>query len=99
MTVINAFHPDFMKTYYPDFMKEFRTHQANKQASATLTKHVDKRRKENPAYGTMFGISDKVVRSQVPSYMHRARSKDDMLKLKEFHTYAKAGMPKKKAKK
>lgn len=29
MTVINAFHPDFMKTHYPNFTKEFWSVEAN----------------------------------------------------------------------
>jgi hypothetical protein len=30
-SVINAFHPDYMKTYEPNFMKFFRTLEANAQ--------------------------------------------------------------------
>ena len=82
---INAFHPDYMKTHEPNFMKDFRTHEANRQAAATLTKHVEKVRKSKPSHGTVFGISDKIVVGQ---------PKEMMLKPREYHTFAKAGIPK-----
>lgn len=31
MTIINAFHPDYMKTYHPNFMADFRTTEANQE--------------------------------------------------------------------
>ena len=55
--MINAFHPLYMKTHEPDFMKSFRTHEANRQAAATLAKHVTNKRKTNPAYGYVHGVS------------------------------------------
>lgn len=55
--VINAFDPRYMATHEPDFMKSFRTHEANRQAAATLAKHVAKKRETNPAYGYVHGIS------------------------------------------
>ena len=55
--MINCFHPDYMKVHEPDFMKSFRTHEANRRAAETLAKHVSEKRKENPAYGYVHGIS------------------------------------------
>jgi len=69
--MINAFHPDYMKTHEPDFMKDFRTHEANRQAAEALTKYVARRRKVNPSHGTVFGISDKVTAVTAPAHMHR----------------------------
>lgn len=66
---VNAFHPDYMKTYEPNFMKDFRTFEANRQAAATLTKHVEKVRKTKPSHGTVFGISDKPVSLQPKKMM------------------------------
>ena len=48
MTVINAFHPDFMKTHYPNFTKEFWSVEANqiersKQPKAKRTRAKDKK--------------------------------------------------------
>lgn len=89
---INAFHPDFMKTHMPDFMKDFRTHEANRQAAAAVSSYVAKQRKVKPSHGTVFGISNKVTEVSTPAYMHRPKA--DLIKRKEYHTYAKAGMPK-----
>jgi hypothetical protein len=100
---VNAFHPDYMKTHEPNFMKDFRTHEANRQAAATLSKHVEKVRLTKPSHGTLFGISDKVVDAHMmrpKQMMQRPKSteleaiKKKILEPKEFHTFQKAGMPK-----
>ena len=85
---MNAFHPDYIKTYHADFMKSFRTHEANRQASETLSGYVSSRRRSKPSYGTVYGISDKVTLQKAAPHLHRPRQ--DMLKVKVFHTYAKA---------
>jgi hypothetical protein len=38
-------------------MKSFRTHEANRRAAETLAKHVSAKRKDNPAYGYVHGVS------------------------------------------
>jgi len=91
---INAFHPDFMKTYMPDFMKDFRTHEANRQAAAAVSSYVTKKRRTTPSHGTVFGISEKVKAVTAPAHMHRPKSREDMIKRTEYHTYSKAGAPK-----
>lgn len=73
---MNAFHPDYMKTFEPTFMDAFRTHEARRSAAETLAKYVEKKRKTNPNYGYVHGVT------KVP------------LEMREFHVYAKAGMPK-----
>lgn len=55
--MINAFHKDYMKTHEPDFMKSFRTHEANRRAADTLAKHVASKRKDDPTYGYVHGVS------------------------------------------
>ena len=38
MTIINAFHPDYMKTYHPDFWKAFiRNTVISKNTTAKIT--------------------------------------------------------------
>lgn len=54
---INAFHPDYVKTYAPQFLASFRTVDANKRASMTLSKHVTDVRKAKPMHGFIAGIS------------------------------------------
>jgi hypothetical protein len=69
--MINAFHPDYMKTHEPNFMKDFRTSDANRQAAEAVSKYVTKQRKVKPSHGTVFGISDKVTAATAPAHMHR----------------------------
>jgi hypothetical protein len=76
--MVNAFHPDYIKTHEPKLMKSFRTIEANRQAAETLTKHVAKKRKTDPLHGFLHGIQ-------------KARPSIDV---KPFHIYSKAGMPK-----
>jgi len=108
--VINAFHPDYMKTHEPNFMKEFRTHEANRQAAASLTNYVEKLRKKKPSHGTLYGISKKVLpvhATRPKEMMSHKKGREmtmaevtneliDKLKRKDFHVYAKAGTPKEK---
>ena len=81
--MINAFDPRYMETHEPEFMKAFRTHEANRQASATLSKYVERRRKTVPTHGTLFGIS----KAPVPAHLARPK---DMLKPREFHVFQRA---------
>ena len=55
--MINAFDPRYMATHEPDFMKSFRTHEANRRAADTLAKHVANKRKDDPTYGYVHGVS------------------------------------------
>ena len=72
--VINAFHPDYVKTYHPNLMDDFRTLNKNKQRSDSLSKHVDKVREAKPSHGTVFGISETSV-SVEPKKMMKRRKK------------------------
>ena len=96
--IINAFHPDYMKTYEPDFMKSLRTVEANRQAADTLSKHVTEKRKTNPAHGFVHGIAK--VKKPRPIQTKAEQSKTmnevrneliDSLKPREFKMYSAAG--------
>ena len=56
--IINAFHPDYMKTYHPDFWKDFKRQAEN---SAKTTEAVHKLRAKKPTHGTVFGVTTKSV--------------------------------------
>lgn len=64
--IINAFHPDFMKTHMPNFMNEFRTADARRQAAETLSGYVTEKRKVTPSHGKIEGLS-KVQRETTPN--------------------------------
>jgi hypothetical protein len=76
-----------MKTYEPDFMKDLRTHEANRQAAATLSNYVTKKRKKTPSHGTVFGIRRE---NKTMAEIH-----NEMIALKPFHIYNKARASKK----
>ena len=88
--VINAFHPDYVKTYHPNLMDDFRTLNKNKQRSDSLTNHVEKMRETVPSHGTVFGVSETSVSISPKQMMKRPK-----LERTEFHIFNKAGMPKK----
>lgn len=72
--IINAFHPDFIKTYYPDFMQSFRVESRNKQSGQTLTEFVEKTRKKKPMHGTLSGISKKQISIKPLEFMIFSRA-------------------------
>lgn len=92
---INAFHPDYVKTYMPNFLTDIRVESRQTKNGQTLSQYVDKTRKTKPSHGTVFGISNKVVSTTVPAHMHRPVQVN--LDIREFHVYQKAGMPKTKS--
>ena len=92
--VINAFHPDYVKTYHPDLLKQIKSEAMYKKKGEELSKHVDKVRETKPSHGTVFGISENAVSVEPKQMMKRPK-----LERTEYHTYSKAGMPKKGKKK
>lgn len=93
--IVNAFHPDYVKTYMPGFLTDIRVESRQTKAGQTLSKYVDKTREKKPSHGTLFGISDKLVSTTAPAHMHRYKLKQVSTSVTEFHIYTKAGMPKK----
>jgi uncharacterized protein (DUF2225 family) len=92
--IINAFHPDFMKTYYPDFTKEFRTIEANQverdeiKRRKPVAKNAPKRNRPNPAH-----INAKVEQSKTISEVRDEldAKKKAVLATKNFYTFSAAG--------
>jgi len=93
--VINAFHPDYVKTYMPHFLTELRIDSRQTKNGQMMTQYVEKVRKTKPSHGTLFGISDKVTSATVPAHVHRYLPRTVSTSVTEFHIYSKAGMPKK----
>lgn len=91
--IMNAFHPDYIKTYHPNFLTDLRIESRQTKNGQNMTNHVNKMRKTNPSHGTLFGISDKVLSVTVPAHMSRPSAVN--LDVRDFHIYQKAGMPKK----
>ena len=85
---INAFHPDYVKTYEPELMKEFRTHAANREDRVEKKLKVNKK----PLKTVTKSLSVKISKEQ--DRLNLQHKKALMLSQKEFHIFNKAGMPK-----
>lgn len=76
--VINAFHPDYVKTYMPEFMSSIRLEATQK------------------ANGVASGQKAKATREakNAGAFTTNTKSKKVDLAVKQYYTFAKAGMPK-----
>ena len=84
---INAFHPDYMKTYHPDFTKEFRTVEANKieRESQAPRKHVKKAR-------VSVKIPKQGINTKAQQRMTMAEVTAELIKKTTFRIYSRAGV-------
>jgi hypothetical protein len=85
--IINAFHPDYVKTYMPEFMSSIRieaTQKANGQVNGSKAKAA--REAVNKAAFTVVTNTKHPIRA---AHLHRPN-----LAPTDFHIYQKAGMPK-----
>lgn len=64
--MINAFHPDFVKTHMPEFITAVKTEDRQSQAGKTLSGYVTEKRKTTPSHGQVTGVSKK-QRETVPN--------------------------------
>jgi hypothetical protein len=64
--LINAFHPDFVKTHMPEFLTAVKTDNTHAESATNLSKTVTKIRKTKPSHGQLVGIS-KVQRETEPN--------------------------------
>lgn len=76
---INAFHPEYVKTYMPEFLTGMQQDAQRTEAAKTLSKHVTEKRKTNPLHGFVHGVSKAAKPLKVD------------LTPREFHIYNKAG--------
>lgn len=86
--VINAFHPDYIKTHEPDLMKEFRTHLANREEREEKKLKVNRK----PLKTVTKSLSVKISKEQ--ARLNLEKRKQMTLAPKDFHIFNKAGMPK-----
>lgn len=96
-TVINAFHPDYMKTYHPDFTREFRTVEANQKERLENPVKVKRKTVHTKKKKVSYKVPKRVAAVATvtkPKGEALAALKKKILENKPFHTFAKAGMPK-----
>jgi hypothetical protein len=84
--MINAFHPDYMKTYHPDFTKEFRTIEANQ-----IERETKKSRKKAKQPRASVKIPKQThINQKSQQRMTMEEVKAEMLKKTDFYVYSRA---------
>ena len=81
MTIINAFHPDYVKTYHPDLLTSIKV-ESVQHANGVVAGGKAKATRENKHGKTAFTIN-KFPKTQA--------AKSKLLDVTVFHTYSKAG--------
>lgn len=71
---INAFHPDYVKTYMPEFLTLLRTESRQTKAGQTLSEYVETTRKKKPMHGTLSGITKKQISIKPLEFMYFSRA-------------------------
>lgn len=85
--IINAFHPDYVKTYMPEFLSSIRLEATQKANGVTAgAKSKVAREAINKAAFTVVTNTKHPIRA---AHLHRPN-----LAPTDFHIYQKAGMPK-----
>ena len=86
--VINAFHPDYVKTYMPEIMKDFRTHAANREVREEKKLKVNRK----PLKTVTRSLTVKISKEQ--ARLDLQKRKELMLNNRDFKYFSGAGMPK-----
>lgn len=71
--IINAFHPDYMKTYHPEFMESIRVQNRHKMSSHNMAEHTEELRKTNPALGTIHHLIKPMHVVRAPEMMQKKK--------------------------
>lgn len=51
--IINAFHPDYVKTYHPELVTSIKKQDVLVESGKKVTQHTIKVKKVKPSYGTI----------------------------------------------
>lgn len=73
MTVINAFHKDFCKTYMPEFLDSIRIQNKHKMSSHHMAEYTEELRKTNPALGTIHHLVKPLHVMRAPEMMKKKK--------------------------
>ena len=86
--IINAFHPDYVKTYMPEFLSSIRV-EATQKANGVINGGKSKASREAKKGKTVNTINVDAKHPIRAAHLHRPN-----LAPTDFHIYQKAGMPK-----
>ena len=92
--VINAFHPDYVKTYMKDFTASIMVQNKHKKSSQMMAEYTEELRKTNPALGTIHHMVKPLHVNRAPEMMRpkkmSAKQRVDLAP-REFKIFSKAG--------
>lgn len=76
MSVVSAFNwKEYTNQEHAKNGDPFKTIKRNAVISANVTEGIHKIRKKNPSHGTIFGITEKNIRTRAPEMMGRGNAK------------------------
>jgi hypothetical protein len=65
--IINAFHPDYVKTHMPQFLTAVKQEQQYATSATNLSKTVTKMRRTKPLHGNVAGMSTRESATYQPA--------------------------------
>ena len=74
--IVNAFHPDYVKTHMPEFLAHVKQQNKYEISSQNMANFVTKKRKTEPAHGTFHGMTKPLHVMRAPEKLH-IRSKEN----------------------
>jgi len=92
--IINAFHPDYCKTYMKEFLASIMVQNKHKKSSQMMAEYTEELRKTNPALGTIHHMVKPLHVNRAPEMMRpkkmTAKQRVDLAP-KEFKIFSRAG--------
>lgn len=93
MTVINAFHKDYVKTHMKEFTASIMVQNKHKMSSHMMAEYTEELRKTNPALGTIHHMVKPLHVNRAPEMMRPKKTAKERVDLapREFKVFSRAG--------
>lgn len=90
---INAFHPDYVKTYMKEFTASIMVQNKHKMSSQMMADYTEELRKTNPSLGTIHHMVKPLHVMRAPEMMRSKKTAKERIDLapREFKVFSKAG--------
>jgi len=91
--VINAFHPDYVKTHMKEFTASIMVQNKHKLSSQHMTEYTEELRKTNPSLGTIHHMVKPLHVMRAPEMMRPKKTTKERVDLapREFKVFSRAG--------
>jgi hypothetical protein len=91
---VNAFHPDYAKTYETKLLDSIRIQNRHKLSSHAMSEFTEEQRKTNPSVGTIHHMLKPLHVMRAPEMMMKKKLSTQQrvdLAPREFKVYSRAG--------